>query len=139
MYAENFVTTFGLVYKLQPFELKIAVFLSEQAIKLRFRCKNNSKYTRLICQRRPIVALRVCTSINIHLLTYLLTYMDFAGYCSKPQDRIPSKRLRDRLGLDDIISVLRRNRLRLYGHVVRKEDDNDNDNDNFINKRNKRA
>jgi len=40
----------------------------------------------------------------------------------KLQDRIPSKGLRERLRLDDIISVLQRNRLRWYGHVLRKED-----------------
>jgi len=40
----------------------------------------------------------------------------------KLQDRITSKRLRERLGLDDIISVLQRNRLRWYGHVLRKGD-----------------
>jgi len=43
--------------------------------------------------------------------------------CSiKLQDRVPSKRLRERLGLDDIISVLQQNRLRWYGRVLRKED-----------------
>jgi len=35
----------------------------------------------------------------------------------KLQDRIPSKGLRERLGLDDIILVLQRNRLQRYGHV----------------------
>ena len=30
--------------------------------------------------------------------------------------------MRERLGLDDIISVLQQNKLRLYGHVLRKED-----------------
>ena len=40
----------------------------------------------------------------------------------KLQDRVPSKGLRERLGLDDIISVLQQNRLRWYGHVLRKED-----------------
>jgi len=42
----------------------------------------------------------------------------------KLQDRIPSKGLRERLGLDDIISVLQQNRLRWYRHVLRKEDNN---------------
>jgi len=43
--------------------------------------------------------------------------------CSmKLQDRVPSKGLRERLGLDEIISVLQQNRLRWYGHVLRKED-----------------
>jgi len=40
----------------------------------------------------------------------------------KLQDKISSKGLRERLGLDDIISVLQQNRLRWYGHVWRKED-----------------
>jgi len=40
----------------------------------------------------------------------------------KLQDTVPSKGLRERLGLDDIISVLQQNRLRWYGHVWRKED-----------------
>jgi len=33
-----------------------------------------------------------------------------------------SKGLRQRLGLDDIISVLQQNRLQWYGHVLWKED-----------------
>jgi len=40
----------------------------------------------------------------------------------KLQDRIPSKGLRERLGLDEITSVLQQNRLRCYGHVLWKED-----------------
>jgi len=40
----------------------------------------------------------------------------------KLQDRVPSKRLRGRLGLDDIISVLQQEKLRWYGHVLQKED-----------------
>ena len=32
--------------------------------------------------------------------------------------QVPSKGLRERLGLDDIISVLQQNRLRWYGHVL---------------------
>jgi len=40
----------------------------------------------------------------------------------KLQGRVPSKGLRERLGLDDIISVLQQNRLQWYGHVLRKED-----------------
>ena len=39
----------------------------------------------------------------------------------KVQDRLPSKGLRERLELDDIISVLQQNSLRWYGHVLRKE------------------
>ena len=40
----------------------------------------------------------------------------------KLQDRIASKGLRERLRLDDIISVLQQNRLQWYGHVLQKED-----------------
>ena len=38
----------------------------------------------------------------------------------KLQDRVPSKGLTERLGLDDIISVLQQNRLQWYGHVLQK-------------------
>ena len=48
---------------------------------------------------------------------------EFRWMCGvKLQDRVPSKELRGRLELEDIISVLQRNRLRWYGHVLRKED-----------------
>jgi len=40
----------------------------------------------------------------------------------KLQDGVPNKRLRERLGLDDIISVLQHNRLRWYRHMLQKED-----------------
>jgi len=40
----------------------------------------------------------------------------------KLQDRVPSKELRARLGLDDMISILHQNRVQWYGHVLRKED-----------------
>ena len=40
----------------------------------------------------------------------------------KLKDKVPSKGLRERLVLDDIISVLQQNRLRWYGHVLQKED-----------------
>jgi len=40
----------------------------------------------------------------------------------KLQDKVPSKGLRERLGLDEIISVVQQNRLRWYRHVVHKED-----------------
>ena len=41
----------------------------------------------------------------------------------KLKGRFPSKELRERLGVDDIALVLQQNRLRCYGHVLRKEDD----------------
>jgi len=43
--------------------------------------------------------------------------------CSVEQkDRLPSKELRERLGVDDIALILQQNRLRWYGHVLRKDD-----------------
>jgi len=41
---------------------------------------------------------------------------------AKVKDRVPSKELRERLGIDDIILILQQNRLRWHGHVLRKED-----------------
>ena len=41
----------------------------------------------------------------------------------KLKDRLPSKKLRERLGIDDIALVLQQNRLRWYGHVLRKDHD----------------
>jgi len=43
-------------------------------------------------------------------------------YDIKQKDRVPSKELIERLGLDDIISVLQQYRLQWYGHVLRKDD-----------------
>jgi len=40
----------------------------------------------------------------------------------KTKDRVPSKELRERLGIDDVILILQHNRLRSYGHVLRKEE-----------------
>jgi len=41
----------------------------------------------------------------------------------KDRPVVPSKGLRERerLGLDDILSVLQQNRLQWYGHLLRKE------------------
>ena len=41
----------------------------------------------------------------------------------KLKDRLPSKELRERIGVDDIALILPQNRLRWYGHVLQKEDD----------------
>ena len=41
----------------------------------------------------------------------------------KLKDRLASKELRERLGIDDIALVLQQNRLLWYGHVLRKDDD----------------
>jgi len=41
----------------------------------------------------------------------------------KLKDRLPSKELRERLGIDGIALVLQQKRLRWYGHVLRKDDD----------------
>ena len=40
----------------------------------------------------------------------------------KIKQRVSSKEMRERLGIDDIILVLQQNRLQWYGHVLRKED-----------------
>ena len=40
----------------------------------------------------------------------------------KVKDGVPSKELRPRLKIDDIISVLQQNKMRWYGHVLQKED-----------------
>jgi len=40
----------------------------------------------------------------------------------KVKYRVPSKELRERLGIDDIILILQQNRVRWYGHVLQKED-----------------
>jgi len=39
----------------------------------------------------------------------------------KVKDRVPSKELRERQGIDDIILILQQNRLRWYGHVLGKK------------------
>ena len=41
----------------------------------------------------------------------------------KLKDRFPNKELRERLGIDDIASVLQQNRLQWYGHVLQEDDD----------------
>ena len=41
----------------------------------------------------------------------------------KLKHRLPSKELRERLGVDDIALALQQNRLRWYGRVLRKDDD----------------
>jgi len=43
--------------------------------------------------------------------------------CVKLKDRLPSKELRERLGVDDIALILQQNRLHWHGHVLRKDDD----------------
>ena len=40
----------------------------------------------------------------------------------KVKDKVPRREWRERLGIDNIILVLQQNRLRWYGHVLRKED-----------------
>jgi len=40
----------------------------------------------------------------------------------KLKGRVPNKRLRERLGSDDIISILQQNRFQWYGHVLCTQD-----------------
>jgi len=42
-------------------------------------------------------------------------------YNVKVKDRVQSKELRERLGIDDIILTLQQNRLRWYGHLLQKK------------------
>ena len=63
---------------------------------------------------RAVIQLKYFYSINCGAVRWMCGV--------KLQDRVPSKELRGRLELDGIISVLQRNRLRWYGHVLRKED-----------------
>lgn len=39
------------------------------------------------------------------------------------RDRVPSSELRDRLGIELVTDIVRRNLLRWLGHVLRKDDD----------------
>jgi len=39
----------------------------------------------------------------------------------KLSDKVACEELRDRLGLEDVLTVLQHDRLRWYGHVLRKE------------------
>ena len=41
---------------------------------------------------------------------------------AKVKDRVPSKELRERLGIDDIILILQQNSLQWYGQLLRNED-----------------
>jgi len=41
----------------------------------------------------------------------------------KLKDRLPSKQLRERQGIDDIALILQQNTLHWHGHVRRKDDD----------------
>jgi len=43
----------------------------------------------------------------------------------KVKDKVRSRKFRERLGIDDIISVLQQNILRLYKHILQKKEDND--------------
>jgi len=49
-------------------------------------------------------------------------YKVMKSFDSTVKDNVPSKELRERLGIDGIVLVLQQNRLRWYGHVLRKED-----------------
>jgi len=61
-------------------------------------------------------------NLRVYLWIWKKLLIGFWEKCVvKLQDRIPSKGLRERLGLDDIISVLQQNRLQWYGHVLQKE------------------
>ena len=72
------------------------------------------------CIPRQEVLSVFCTTPST--LERMATLQCNTKYVLCSSSRIPSKGLRKRLGLDDIISVLQQNRLRWYGHVLWKED-----------------
>ena len=50
---------------------------------------------------------------------YCYCYCHFTDIIQdKVKDRVPSKELRERLGIGDIILILQQNRLQWYGHVL---------------------
>jgi len=56
--------------------------------------------------------------------TFVLYWEKVRWMCGvKLKDRYPCRELRQRLGIDDMALVLQQNRLRWYGHVLWKEDD----------------
>ena len=66
----------------------------------------------------------VCQCINLNEVALQRAEMRMVRWmCNvKVKDRVPSKELRERLGIDDIILIVQQNRLQWYGHVLRKED-----------------
>ena len=62
----------------------------------------------------------MCIKIAVELVVVAMV----RWMCSvKLKDRLPSKELRERQGVDDVALILQQNRLRWYGHVLRKDDD----------------
>ena len=58
------------------------------------------------------------------VIHYFVSSQSITVMCGvKLKDRLPSKELREKLGVDDIALILQQNRLRSYGHVLRKDDD----------------
>jgi len=79
----------------------------------------------LLFSRIRIVALNVkvmsLSSITVNVVILDLHSCSVGGVGL--EDRLPCRELRERLRVDDIALVLRQNRLRWYGHVLRKDDD----------------
>ena len=63
------------------------------------------------------------TIISTRLVGYVTFCQNPGIIISLPCFMQKSKKLRERLGVDDIALVLQQNRLRWYGHVLRKDDD----------------
>jgi len=90
--------------------------------------------------RRPRVAIAVKiflsitdTQNSVFFLMYNFISVHFHAMAAIPNGisydqlthtRVPSKELRERLGLDDIISVLQPNILRWYEHMLQRKDNN---------------
>ena len=59
----------------------------------------------------------------MYCVFFVYVYASYTMCNVKTKDRVPSKELRERLGIDDmILMLLQQNTLRRYGHVLRKED-----------------
>jgi len=69
-------------------------------------------YGQYYCQEENVVALQ---RADMRMVRWMCGV--------KLKDRLPSKELRERLGIDDIALGLQQNRLRWYGHVLRNDDD----------------
>ena len=70
------------------------------------------------------VITRQCMVISTSNLVEIIDVgVDACGIISRSKDRLRSKEQRERLGVDDIALTLQQNRLRWYGHVLQKDDD----------------
>ena len=91
--------------------IKQSTGLVTRAVQCIFYVKVNSEIT-IICQFS--LSLSHMQRAEMRMVRWMCNV--------KVKDRVPSKELRERLGIDDIILIVQQNRLQWYGHVLRKED-----------------